>query len=51
MRRSYIADEIAHEYKRQQIYQKKQRAKCKEQSCDKCKYNKICTESNNEVGE
>lgn len=44
MIRSYIADEIAHEYKRQQVYKNKERAKCKEQSCDKCKYNKICTE-------
>lgn len=44
MRRSYIADDIAEEYKRKQIYAKKKREMCKEKNCKECKYLEICSE-------
>lgn len=39
---SYIANSIVEEYKRKQAYKKRPRQKCKEQNCDKCKWEEIC---------
>lgn len=46
MKRSYIADNIASEYKRTQVYKNIQRQKCKQNNCIECKYNKFCTDYN-----
>lgn len=42
MKRSYIADSIDREYKREQAYKRRNRQNCKEVECNDCKWNPIC---------
>lgn len=43
---SIIAGDIMREYRMKEFYKKKkERQKCKEIECDRCKYNNICKES------
>ena len=51
MRRSFIADSIIQEYKREQAYKKRVRQNCKEVDCNKCKWNLICEDREIEKGE
>jgi len=48
MSRSYIADEIDREYRREQFYKrKKKREQCKGKECLKCKFFEVCMGSEN----
>lgn len=43
---SIIAGDIMRDYRREKFYKnKKNRQRCKEVECDKCKYNDICEDS------
>lgn len=42
MKRSYIADQIAAEYNREQRWKNKARQHCMETTCDMCRYKYIC---------
>ncbi len=46
---SKIAMHIEQEYKMKKAYERKQRKTCKEKSCEKCEFEKICedTDGNN----
>ncbi len=50
MQGSIIANEIDREYRLKKYYENKERNKCKDKSCDKCKAYPVCTEveENNE---
>ena len=43
-KRSYIAEQIDRDYKRKQFYKNREREKCKEMDCMKCKFFEVCTE-------
>ena len=45
MSKSYIAEQIDKEYKKEQFYKKRKRQQCKEIKCMNCKFFEICTES------
>lgn len=51
MRRSFIADNIIQEYKREQAYKKRVRQNCKEVDCNNCKYEQICEDREEELKE
>lgn len=44
MSRSYRAEEIDREYRREQYYKKMKRQSCKETDCMVCRFFEICTE-------
>ena len=46
---SKIAMYIEQEYKIKKAYERKQRANCKEKTCEKCKYQEICEEKEYEI--
>ena len=46
MSKSYIAKYIDEEYKRKQFYKNRKRQPCKTKECDKCQFNNICRENN-----
>ena len=48
-RGSIIASYIEREYKIKQAYEKKRRAKCKEKPCEKCQYEEICEDRENDT--
>ena len=46
---SRIAANIERDYKIEQSYKQRQRAKCKEKTCEKCQYEEVCKEVKNDT--
>ncbi len=44
MNRSYLADEIDREYRREQFYKRRKRQTCREKDCMKCGFFEVCME-------
>ena len=45
---SKIAMYIERDYKIQQAYERKKRASCKEKECEKCQYERLCEDKEEE---
>ena len=48
-RGSKIAKYIEYEYKTRKAYERKKRANCKEKPCEKCQYEEICEDKEENV--
>lgn len=48
MKQSYIANSIIQEYNIKQAYKRRARQRCKEIECDKCKWQRICEDREEE---
>ena len=46
---SMIADFIDQEYRIKKAYERKKRVHCKDKSCEKCQYEEICEDRENDT--